>query len=123
MKTRPEFRSPRTRATAAIALAILLLSTLAAGRAAADRLDEAKDAGYLGEQIDGYLGLVRADAPDWARAVMEEINRKRRERFAEIAARTGATAEQVAAIAGQKAVAREPAGRFVRDASGAWKKK
>ncbi len=113
----------RHRLTAAAALALLLLATVAAGTASADRLDEAKDAGYLGEQIDGYLGLVRSDAPDWAVALREEINRKRRERFAEIAARTGATLDQVAAIAGQKAVAREPAGRYVRDASGSWKRK
>ena len=123
MKTRPDLRTPRAFAAAAGALAALLFALVAAAPASADRLDEAKDAGYLGEQVDGYLGLVRPDAPDWARAVMEEINRKRRERFAEIAARTGATVEQVAAIAGQKAVAREPAGRYVRDASGTWKRK
>jgi uncharacterized protein YdbL (DUF1318 family) len=101
--------------------AVLLSLGLCAGAAAASELDQAKLAGHVGEQIDGYLGVV-AGAPASAKSLVERINQGRRAKYAEIAKSNGVSVEVVAAQAGAKLVARASAGEYVRDASG-WRKK
>lgn len=100
----------------------LVLAVLAAGPAVASPLDDAKQAGYVGEQADGYLG-VRPGAPDSAHELAATINAERGTRYAEIAAANGASPAAVAALAGKKLIARAPAGQWVRDASGKWLRK
>ena len=82
-----------------------------------------KQQGVVGEQVDGYLGFVRADADADARALIEQINTERRAAYTEIATRTGAALEQVAKLAGGKLVAAAPSGQFVWDSTGRWKRK
>lgn len=102
--------------------AVLLCVGLAAVSAAASELDDAQAAGYAGEQIDGYLGLVTVDAPESVKALVERVNEGRRAKYAEIAQKHGVSVDVVAAEAGAKLVERAPAGEYVRDASG-WHKK
>lgn len=89
----------------------------------AEEIDAAKQAGIVGEQSDGYLGLVRADAAADVRALVEEVNGKRRTAYGEIAAKNGAPVETVARLAGVKLVERAGPGEYVRDDTGQWKKK
>jgi uncharacterized protein YdbL (DUF1318 family) len=103
---------------AAIAAAALLLAL----PAAASPLDEAKDAGRLGEQADGYLGLPPG-APESAQELADEINAERKIRYAEIAKKNGTSPTAVAALAGKKLVERAPAGHWVRDTDGDWVRK
>ena len=104
------------------AILILLAVLLAALPAAAAPIDDAQRAGHAGEQADGYLG-VPPGAPASAQALVTQINAERSAKYAEIAAKNNTTAAAVAALAGQKLIARAPAGEWVRNASGSWTQK
>jgi uncharacterized protein YdbL (DUF1318 family) len=103
-----------------IAAALLLLAAPAA--LAAD-LDTAKRAGQIGEQVDGYVGLVGGDVPADVRALAKQVNQGRQARYAEIAAKRGVPVEAVAAQAGAMLVERAGPGEWVRDSTGQWKRK
>lgn len=103
----------------ALSVAIALLGAVPA---AASPLDDAKQAGHVGEQADGYLA-ARPGAPGSAQALVSQINTGRSTRYAEIAAKNGTDPSAVAALAGSKLIARTPSGQWVRDASGAWRQK
>jgi uncharacterized protein YdbL (DUF1318 family) len=99
---------------------LLLFGALAAN---AETLDSAKAAGQIGEGVDGYVHLVDKNAPAAVKALVKDVNNKRREKYAGIAKTRGASVESVAALAGAKLVERAPAGQYVMDSSGAWRKK
>ncbi len=101
---------------ACIALACLLLVATAQ---ADDELEQAKRAGHVGEQSDGYLGRVPG-APVSAQQLVDRINAMRAVRYDEIARQRGITPVAVAALAGMKLVERAPPGHWVRDAEGRW---
>jgi uncharacterized protein YdbL (DUF1318 family) len=100
-----------------------LVLVLAAAPALAADLDGAKAAGQVGERVDGYLGLVDANAPAEVKALVERVNAGRRTKYGEIAAKRGVPPEAVAAQAGAKLVERAAPGHYVMDASGRWKQK
>jgi len=104
---------------AALALAALLALLLAAG-AHADPLDDAKRAGYVGERTDGFLGLVRQDAPADVVKLVDSINAKRRAGYAEIAKKNGTTVVAVAALAARKAFEKTLPGNYIQNAAGEW---
>ncbi len=101
-------------------LLLLTLSVLSLS-AFAMSLQEAKSQGYLGEQANGYLGLVQAN-PE-AKAVMDDVNNKRRAHYETIAKKNNISAADVAKLAGEKAIAATDKGNYVQDASGKWIKK
>jgi uncharacterized protein YdbL (DUF1318 family) len=101
----------------------MLLLLLSALPAAAQSLDEAKAAGQVGERIDGYLGVVDADAPGDVRAMVDRVNAERKAKYAEIAAERGTSVQAVAQIAGEKLIARAASGEYVLGASGQWRQK
>ena len=103
--------------------AMLLLLCLSALPAAAQSLDQAKAAGQVGERIDGYVGVVDANAPGNVRAMVDQVNAERRAKYAEIAAERGTSVQAVAQIAGQKLIERTPGGQFVLGADGQWRQK
>lgn len=98
-----------------------LLVARSARAASAEALIAAKRAGYLGERIDGYLGVVSADTPPDIRAMADEINAKRRAEYAAIAKRQGVPVEAVAQLAGQKLIERASPGEWVLGADGDWR--
>jgi len=106
--------------TLAVAAALALLIAPAAF---GDALADAKDAGYVGERIDGTLGLVKKDAPADVKAIVQSKNAQRREAYASIAKKNGTTLEAVAARAGEKAIAKTRPGNYVQNAGGQWVKK
>ena len=67
----------------------VLLLLCAALPAAAQSLDQAKAAGQVGERIDGYVGVVDANAPGDIRALVDQVNAERQAKYAEIAAERG----------------------------------
>ncbi|MDD3610529.1 MAG: YdbL family protein [Halothiobacillaceae bacterium] len=91
------------------------------GAAFALDLEQAKTQGLVGEQPDGYLGVVNA-SPE-AVALAASINQQRREAYARIAKQNGITVEQVAALAGEKAIARTTPGGYVKTPAGKWVRK
>lgn len=106
-----------------LALALLLFVGLVATPALASELDDAKAKGWVGEQVDGYIGVVDAKAPAAAQALVDRINAGRRAHYAKIAAESGTTLDIVAARAGALLVEKAPAGEFVKDSTGSWKRK
>ncbi|MDN0074587.1 YdbL family protein [Crenobacter sp. SG2303] len=100
-------------------LAALLL-TCSALTMALD-LGSAKSQGLVGEQPDGYLGVVQP-TPD-AVGLAADINAKRRAAYEAIAQKNGATLDQVAALAGQKAIEKTPPGTYIKTPNGQWVKK
>ena len=100
-----------------------VLFMLTALPAAAQSLDGAKAAGQVGERIDGYVGVVDASTPGDVRAMVDQVNAERRQKYAEIAAERGTSVEAVAQIAGQKLIARAPGGQYVLGADGEWRQK
>jgi uncharacterized protein len=101
----------------------VLLMLCAALPAAAQSLDQAKAAGQVGERIDGYVGVVDASTPGDVRAMVDQVNAERRQKYTEIAAERGTSVEAVAQIAGQKLIARAPGGQYVLGADGEWRQK
>ncbi len=100
---------------------LIVLALLTAPGSAAD-LDTAKAAGQVGERIDGYVGAVGAVSAE-LQALIDQTNAARKARYADIAAKNGAPVEAVAQIAGQKLIARTPAGQYALGADGAWRRK
>jgi uncharacterized protein YdbL (DUF1318 family) len=105
-------------AVCALALLIIAATPLLAGP-----LDDAKAAGQVGEQADGYVGLVDANAPPAARQLVDDVNARRQAKYAEIAAKRGVSVEAVAQITGEKLIGRAGAGEHVRGADGSWRQK
>jgi uncharacterized protein len=101
----------------------LMTSCFAVLPAFAQSLDEAKAAGLVGEKVDGFVGVVPADAPAEVRALADRINAERRARYAEIAKKQNAPVDAVAKIAGQKLTERAPSGQYVLGADGQWRQK
>ena len=97
----------------AVALVAIVAALALAVPAAAGPLDDAKAAGYVGEQPDGYLGLVRPDAPADVAALVADINAKRRTHYAEIAAGTASTVDLVGAVVAQKLYKEAPPGHYL----------
>jgi uncharacterized protein len=105
-------------------LAFLVLLALALpGPASALDLDAAKSKGLVGEKADGYLGIVAASPAADVRALADSVNAKRRAKYEEIARKNGTAVDAVAALAGGKLVERAPAGQWVTDAAGNWRRK
>jgi uncharacterized protein YdbL (DUF1318 family) len=107
---------------AALLLLVLVAAALPARPALALGVDEAKARGLVGEQADGYLGVVDGSSSE-ARALADRINAKRREEYSAIASKRGTAVDAVAKLAGQKLVQRAPAGQYVRGSDGRWVKK
>lgn len=102
--------------TIKVVIAALLLGV--SSLALALDLDAAKGQGLVGEQPNGYLGVVKA-TPE-AVELVADINARRREAYERIARENGITLDQVANLAGQKAIERSAAGIYIRTPDGQW---
>ncbi len=112
-------RAARTRAVLVLVLSLGLSKTIAGGDQA-DALGDAKAGGWLGERVDGYLGVVNTAAPGDVKALVADINAKRRGKYQGIADANGTSLQAVEAIVGQKLIERAQPGQYVMDASGRW---
>ena len=95
---------------------------MALGAAAAD-LGSAKADGWVGEKPDGYIGLVRNDAPPDVQAMVRDVNSKRRAEYQRIAQRQGVPVSEVEKVGGQTAIDKTRPGHYVMDGSGRWRRK
>ena len=100
---------------------ITTLTLLLSMAAFALDLDTAKSQGLVGEQTDGYLGVVKATPA--AVELAAEINQKRRDAYERIAKQNGMTLDQVAKLAGQKAIDKTATGQYVKTPDGQWVEK
>ncbi len=79
----------------------------------------ARAAGQVGEKADGYLGYVTAPSPA-LRAVIEDINIKRKAVYADKAKAKGATVEEYALTSGCLLVAQTTPGEKYQAPDGSW---
>ncbi len=113
----------RTRRSILAAAAVIAIAILGASLpSAALDLDSAKQQGLVGEQTDGYVAAVPANAPADVQALVADVNAQRRVAYQEIAKKNGTKVEDVAMLAAQKLLARAPAGAWIRD-KGQWYQK
>jgi uncharacterized protein YdbL (DUF1318 family) len=106
------------------AAALVLLSTPAFADLAADKatVDAAKAAGKVGEQADGYLGIV-AGADGTITAAVNSINAGRRAVYTQTATKSGVSPDAAGQATGAQLIAKTPAGEFIKPLGGAWTKK
>jgi hypothetical protein len=107
------------------ALALVAGGAMIAGRAHAQAdtvLTAALNAGQVGEQSDGYMGVNGAVAAD-VKARVDAINIKRRAAYTDLAAKRGVTVADAAAATGCQTLGRLKAGQAYRIGAGAWQVK
>jgi hypothetical protein len=93
-----------------------------AGAAAALDLDDAKAKGLVGEKTDGYVAAVAATPSAEVKALVTDVNAKRKVAYQEVATRNGTDPVEVAKLAAQKLLERAPAGAWIQ-ADGRWYQK
>ena len=87
-------------------------------------VDQAKAAGAVGEQSDGYLGLVKGGSDVALKAALDEINAGRAQVYREAAARNGVTPAAAGAAAYETVVKLKlKPGEYYRTPDGAWARK
>lgn len=101
----------------------LLITMLTVSVAVASPLTKPKADGLIGEQANGYLGLVRQDIPADVRKLVAEVNAKRKAGYQDIARKQGTSLESVELVGGNTAIEKTLPGNYVRDANGVWRKK
>ncbi|MGA1800395.1 YdbL family protein [Sphingomonas sp. 4RDLI-65] len=80
----------------------------------------ARAGGEVGEQPDGYLGLVGAASGD-LRALVNNINIQRKSAYTQKAQASGATVEQLAFTSGCNLILQTNPGEKYKTPSGVWK--
>jgi uncharacterized protein YdbL (DUF1318 family) len=106
-------------------LALCAGAVLTAGPVSAQSEDsvvaQARSAGQVGEQADGYLGIAGNVSPE-VKAHVDQINIKRRAAYTELASSRGVTVSEVAAAAACHLLRNRVApGQTYRDEGGSWR--
>lgn len=86
-------------------------------------VDSAKAAGIVGEQADGYLGVVTSNASADVRNAVNDINIQRRSHYTNLSEKSGESIEDVAKVFAIELLAKVPSGQMVRDVNGVWGRK
>ena len=84
---------------------------------------DAKEQGLVGEANSGYIAAVTSPASAEVRALIADVNAKRKAEFEAAAKKTGTRTDQVAHRFYELAVQRTAPGGYYQDSSGGWKKK
>ena len=102
----------------------LLISMMAMSVAvAASPLTQPKADGLIGEQANGYIGLVKQNVPADIKKLVNDVNAKRRAGYQNIAKKQGTSLAEVERVGGNTAIEKTLRGNYIRDASGNWRKK
>ena len=100
-----------------------LASSAAFAYVQGDAAGQLRASGVVGEQADGYLGLV-GSASAAIRAQMDSVNIQRRAAYTQLATQRGATIEEVAAAtACQIFASRIGPGQYYRLPDGVWRQR
>ncbi|SDU31108.1 YdbL family protein [Halopseudomonas salegens] len=109
---------PITRFSALCLIILFSLPALAMNlNQAMTALPAAKEAGHLGEQPDGYLGVVKPVGE--ADEIASLINAARRAEYQRLADEHNVDLSDIQARAGKKAIERTPAGQYIQ-LNGVW---
>lgn len=102
---------------AAIGLVLLLQNAWAID------IHSAKAQGLVGEANSGYLAAVKKPVSDEVKALIADVNAKRKAKFQNTAKNTGTTLAQVGNRFYELAVEKTAAGHYYQDRGGSWKTK
>lgn len=86
-------------------------------------LQQAKDKGLVGETPLGYLASPSGSPSAEVKALIDDINKKRKVKYQEVAAKVGKSLSIVEQLAGEKALEKTEAGHYIQMPSGEWMKK
>jgi len=99
----------------------VILCLAAVAPAFAMSVEEAKTKGLVGEKANGYLGVVNPGSQE-AQSLANEVNKKRRQAYEDIATRNRTQLDAVEALAGEKAIQNTKPGHYVEGSDG-WTRK
>ena len=119
---------PRRAALRLLALAPLLgaaaLAAAPEGAAAQSQLDSYRARGFVAERFDGYVEVREGSgAPADARALVQEVNARRRELYRKRANETDVPVEEVGKLFATKIAEQAPAGAYFRRPDGSYARK
>lgn len=100
-----------------IAITILFSSQLFASQ-----LSDAKQAGLIGEQANGYIGFVTTVSGD-IKSLVKSVNAKRKARYMKIAKDKKLPLSEITKIGGTQAIAKTKSGNYIMRAGAGWTKK
>jgi uncharacterized protein YdbL (DUF1318 family) len=106
-----------------VLFALLISMVMMSVAVAASALAQPKAGGLIGEQANGYIGLVRQDVPAEIKKLVKDTNAKRKAGYQKIAAKQGTSLADVEKVGGNTAIEKTLRGNYIRDASGAWRTK
>jgi len=86
-------------------------------------LQTAKSRGLVGETPTGYLADPTGQASAEVKALIQDINAKRKARYSQVAEKVGKSLVIVEQLAGKKAVEKTKPGLYVQKPNGQWLKK
>jgi uncharacterized protein len=84
-------------------------------------LTQAKSQGLVGEQSNGYVGLIKESTE--AKALVDDINIKRKEAYISLANKNNLGLQDVEILAGKKLIKKAEPGEFIQSTTGSWVKK
>ena len=108
-----------TRAFFVLLISMVLMSVAVA----ASPLTQPKADGLIGEQANGYIGLVKNDVSADIKKLVKDVNAKRKNGYKKIASKQGASLADVERVGGNTAIEKTLRGNYVRDTNGSWRKK
>ena len=86
-------------------------------------IKDAKAQGLVGEANTGYIAAVQSSPSAEVRALIADVNGKRKANFESTAKKTGTTVAQVANRFYELAIQKTAPGNYFQDKSGRWQKK
>jgi len=102
---------------------MLLINMMAISVAVASPLSQPKADGLIGEQENGYIGLVKQNVPADIKKLVNDVNARRKAGYQKISKRENTPLSQVERVGGNTAIEKTLRGNYIRDASGAWRRK
>lgn len=87
---------------------------------AMSKLSTVKSQGLVGEQTDGYLGVVKNQND--AQTIAQLINQARKEQYQKMALNHKVSLQEIEALAGKKAIQKTPPGLYIK-IEGKWLQK
>ena len=84
-------------------------------------LTQAKSQGLIGEQANGYVGLVKESTE--AKTLAEDINAKRKKAYIDLAKKNNLNLQDVEILAGKKLIKKAASGEFIQSETSKWVKK
>lgn len=110
--------------TAAASAGLVIAAALSPVSAASALVENAKDRCIIGEQADGYIGVVSGQsASAELQREIRDINQQRKTVYSNLAKRNGVTIEVAAALTAEKLMNQATSGQCVKTSSGDWIKR